>query len=512
MISKAVLLDVLPPFENNQVIIEKKQNVHDIIKEVLNAHKCFAVDYDFIYGYFDQGTTFQICKNLFDFCKQNIRYEIEPEASQTTKSPAAILALGFGDCKHYAGFIGGVLSAINRNDEKNIDWCYTFASYSLLDPEVQHVFITVRVGQKEIWIDPVLCCFDTRSNIPVTRIDKKVNDFIMLTRVSGIGVAEPAIDPVTLETVSLTAEDFADPDNFANAVTTTVNLPSDLADVDFQADPATIEDIKMLLYYGIIDTNSNLYPDIYINTLDSLSGQDAIDLQNAYVDFYGKANTIGDLFGSIWNSVKQVGLAPARGAYLGLMSLNIFGLADQMYALCFNPDGTKDNTSVNKIEPIWHGKLMGDTNLLLRAAQNGHKKPKIFGVEDCDGVGDTVLDLSGADTTTVSPVAPVAAAATTTTTTLPTTTASAVSKGCAALAAAGALINPTIGVWVGAACAVIGSASIIISALAAKAATGIPIDPGLISTTPPPTPLAQSLSNMLPVILIGGILLIYMKK
>ena len=108
------LLQVLPPFTNSSVIIEKKQDVHDIINEVLDAHKYFASDYDIIYPFFDQGTMKEICNRLFDFCKKNIRYKIESEDLQTTKSPAAILATGEGDCKHYAGFIGGVLSAINR--------------------------------------------------------------------------------------------------------------------------------------------------------------------------------------------------------------------------------------------------------------------------------------------------------------------------------------------------------------------------------------------------------------
>ena len=55
----------------------------------------------------------------------------------------------------------------------------------------------------------------------------------MLTRVSGIGVAAPALGPVSFQELALTAQDFEVPDNFANAVTTTVNIPTDTAGRNF---------------------------------------------------------------------------------------------------------------------------------------------------------------------------------------------------------------------------------------------------------------------------------------
>src|ERR1700693_5992553 len=149
------LLGKLPVFKNRYVLIEKKQTVYDIIREVLAAHKLFASDYDNIAGDFWTGNLKETCEELFGFCKRNIRYKIEEEQRQTTKSPAAVLYLGFGDCKHYAGFIGGVLDAINRVYGKKIDWRYRFASYRFADKIPEHVFIVVRDNGKEYWIDPV---------------------------------------------------------------------------------------------------------------------------------------------------------------------------------------------------------------------------------------------------------------------------------------------------------------------------------------------------------------------
>jgi hypothetical protein len=150
MLTKEKILQQLPPFKNKDVFLEDNQTVHDIISEVCNAHKIFAKDYDSIAKDFDRPTLRETAAALFNFCKQNIKYKIEPQRLQTTKSPAAIVALGNsigGDCKHYAGFIAGVLDALKRRGKK-IDWEYRFASYNTFDELPQHVFVVARDRRK----------------------------------------------------------------------------------------------------------------------------------------------------------------------------------------------------------------------------------------------------------------------------------------------------------------------------------------------------------------------------
>jgi hypothetical protein len=84
---KHTLLGKLPPFTNTSRLIESRQSVKDIIREVLEAHSIFAADYDLIASDFACQSPIQTARALFNFCKQNIRYKIEPEARQTTKSP-----------------------------------------------------------------------------------------------------------------------------------------------------------------------------------------------------------------------------------------------------------------------------------------------------------------------------------------------------------------------------------------------------------------------------------------
>lgn len=153
-VSKTELLEALPVYQDSWETVLYRQRVPDIIKTILQSHRDYREYYDCIAGFFDCPTVGEICDKLFDFCKANIVYREESEEFQSTSIPTGILVRGFGDCKHYAGFIAGVLSALERQGRK-IDWKYCFASYKLFERDPYHVFVTVRApGENEIWVDP----------------------------------------------------------------------------------------------------------------------------------------------------------------------------------------------------------------------------------------------------------------------------------------------------------------------------------------------------------------------
>lgn len=149
------LLKKLPPYRDKWVTLHERQTVKDIISEVLEAHEHFAPYYDKIALYFDSETVEGICDKLYRFLKKNIKYREETEDEQSSALPTGILTRGYGDCKHYSGFSGGVLDALRRSG-KSIDWNYRFASYKILSSDPHHVFIVVHdPGHgKEFWIDP----------------------------------------------------------------------------------------------------------------------------------------------------------------------------------------------------------------------------------------------------------------------------------------------------------------------------------------------------------------------
>lgn len=401
-VSSDTLLEYLPPFNNNSVLIEKNQEVHDIVREVIEAHKYFGQDYDFIYQFFDTGSIKDVCKSLFDFCKQNVDYKIESETKQTTKSPAAIVATGEGDCKHYAGFIAGVLSAIVRNTDRKIDWRYRFACYSILDEDVQHVFVVVNDNGAEIWIDPVLCCFNSKSPFPVSTIDKKVNNKLMLHRLSGMFDS-----PLSRSRLLI---NFNDPYLMDNAETLVIDIPdTDLEKGAYEIDPVLEDNIKMLLYYGIIDSDMNISNDIFLNKMEVLPAPDADALGIAYGNFVYEVSTkqtVGNIFSDIAGVFVQINMAPCRAAYLSLVSLNAFNMAGHLYKVITNKDGSNDEVSINKLNDLWSKKLRGDINILLRAIRNGAKKKAILGA----AIGSPVLAYMAAATAIIVAITPIISA------------------------------------------------------------------------------------------------------
>lgn len=192
--NKADLLAVLPTYGGDRdIIVPGRQKIRDIIKEVLNAHERYAGDYDQLVeaGYFDAITA---PEDLFHFCQSQLKYIEEPRKDQTTRSPAGIIVLSdvIGvDCKHYAGFIAGVLDALNRAGY-DFDWHYCFVSYNEEDKKPEHVFVIC----DDYWIDPAPVrdiatkryyprSFDDRMAVPVwPPIIKKPSN--MLSSLHGI--------------------------------------------------------------------------------------------------------------------------------------------------------------------------------------------------------------------------------------------------------------------------------------------------------------------------------------
>jgi len=185
------VLDAVPPFQGREEVVRKSgHTANQIVNEVLNAHVEFASDYDDLVDQISFSRSEALEKQLFDFCKKNLHYVVEEGFYQSTRSPAGIVLLGSDqgigvDCKHYSGFIAGVLDAVNRSKGKRVyDWAYRFASYDN-NPEPGHVFVIVHANNGIIWIDPVLNFYDQKFPRPHYYRDKTID--MPLVRLSGIG-------------------------------------------------------------------------------------------------------------------------------------------------------------------------------------------------------------------------------------------------------------------------------------------------------------------------------------
>jgi hypothetical protein len=190
MTSNNELLLQLEPFKNNEAVIVHDQSVGDIIDAILTTHKQYVNQYDLIYPYFVGVDPVDTAKNVFNYLKANVKYNIEPEDLQTVKSPAAIIATGKSgsDCKNLALFANGILDAYRRNELQNFDLYYRFASYEYGDKTPQHVFSVMKYNGKEIWIDPVLNFFNQQKS-PYFYTDKKIKP-MALVALSGINIMD----------------------------------------------------------------------------------------------------------------------------------------------------------------------------------------------------------------------------------------------------------------------------------------------------------------------------------
>lgn len=200
--SSEQLQAVLPPFEGVEDVLTEHQDIYNIITEVIEAHSIYQLDYDRIAPLFSGPGLYE---SLFNWCQQNLDYVAESEKWQTSRAPAAILAMSpitGVDCKHYAGWIAGLIAAEERRTGKRIDWVYRFASYDPFDDEPGHVFVVVNEDGKEIWIDPTPIIdpnthirtkrfFNDRLMKPESFIDKKVKK-MSLSRIHGMNPNPPA--------------------------------------------------------------------------------------------------------------------------------------------------------------------------------------------------------------------------------------------------------------------------------------------------------------------------------
>jgi hypothetical protein len=169
-------------------ILVDDQDVTDIIQAIQGKHKECVSHYDAIYSMFDaDGSWYDVANRLFEFCKENLAYRVESVKWQYVSVPMTMMRKGHCDCKGYALLIAGVIDAMKRAGEE-VDWCYRFASYNLLDTTPGHVFVVINPKTDNIWVDPVLPRLNTRSPRPWHTQDVRVNTCRSMGRkMAGIG-------------------------------------------------------------------------------------------------------------------------------------------------------------------------------------------------------------------------------------------------------------------------------------------------------------------------------------
>ena len=186
------ILNLLPPAQGNYEKVVNDQNVFDIVRHSLEMHNETAPDYDLISEKFWKGTPWKTCECIFDFCKNNIPYEMESPKIQTVKSPGQIVLHGVEgrveqDCKHYALFCCGIIDSLRRKGYP-IKCIYRFASDVQNERYPKHVFCVVQTDEGDIWCDPVLKTLNAYHKYYFF-LNRKPKD-MALYKVSGLGTMD----------------------------------------------------------------------------------------------------------------------------------------------------------------------------------------------------------------------------------------------------------------------------------------------------------------------------------
>lgn len=153
-----MILARLPAYTDQWELVKQTQYVPDIIKEVGKAHRMFSGYYDQFSDLFYNRDPAIVADNLYDFCRQYLKYKEEVVGRQTSALPTGILHRGYitgegVDCKHYALFNAGVIGSLNRLYDCCFEAKYLFVGYGRAK-EPYHVYVSVKDSENDIWLDP----------------------------------------------------------------------------------------------------------------------------------------------------------------------------------------------------------------------------------------------------------------------------------------------------------------------------------------------------------------------
>ena len=146
----------IPSANNKKVLTHNTGATRDIITEVLD---CFHDDKNQLKAfapYLKGNSTLQTCNNIWNFWKQNITYKVDADGVQWIKSPAAVWATKFCDCKSFSVAAAATLHCLGINGK------FRFTSYGSNKTVPTHVYVVAMDGKKEIIIDCVWTGFNSQ--------------------------------------------------------------------------------------------------------------------------------------------------------------------------------------------------------------------------------------------------------------------------------------------------------------------------------------------------------------
>lgn len=176
MLNSSIISSFIAPAKNKKTLVKKQYVTSDIITEVLEADKKSWLDTIDIMLRVPLTTESELCADIWNILKHDVKYQVDVPGDQLVKSPSALWSTGFGDCKSYSIFTASLLK------NYGIPYTYRFVSFSN-SPIPTHVYIIAHTKQGNIIIDAVWHYFNSEKKFTF-KIDKNMAG---LYRVEGIG-------------------------------------------------------------------------------------------------------------------------------------------------------------------------------------------------------------------------------------------------------------------------------------------------------------------------------------
>jgi hypothetical protein len=364
---------ILPKYNKNLEIIKKNGLTGDIIKTLNSRFDDAVIATKDFSKKFAQPTIYQSAFKVWYFIRNNINYVKDPAGMQIIQLPQALIKRGYkangnikgGDCKSMSLAVAAIMHNLGAQNIR-----LRYAGYFGNEPT--HVYAVIELNGRDLAIDPVIDKFDYEKPYKFKK-DYKMQVYTL----SGIGATydekltalKSKLKPGTIH-YNLVLKEILKQSGKLN--------PESINPVQQQA---YLNKLNKLKSYHEKTGKTGLLYKLVLSEIN--------DVNNGIV--YGGISGIGKIsLKKIFKGVKKVSLAPSRNAFLGLLEINVKGLATKIKAL------PKD-----KVAKTWE-KFGGNADKLFKSVERGAKKKSLFGV---DGIG-----MDPATATALASAAPVVAA------------------------------------------------------------------------------------------------------
>lgn len=135
--------------EHKNQVINSRGTTADIMQAIVDCYNSDYAQVEDLACNMPGSDVKSVCKSIFDFVDQNIRYKMDPFQKQWIRTPARLWADREGDCKSFAIFICSCLRC------RGISHLFRFACYEG-NEEPTHVYaVALDESGNEVIVDPV---------------------------------------------------------------------------------------------------------------------------------------------------------------------------------------------------------------------------------------------------------------------------------------------------------------------------------------------------------------------